>query len=217
MSFGFLTALDSLERTIIEGLGLRRSDRVPDAPVEGHWKGAPAILEARSWTGQRIELFRTVRLRGHDLEIANLLAIPAAPFDAPVLGVDLVAARADGGVVVADLSPFDAPSLPQPALPDWAQGIFSASPLIERVTPATAAAALDRVAGLGARFVATITAASPVESLTARADALARYRRGHLADERMYTMLLHIFGTERAGMLMRDVLFPQVEDANVHS
>jgi hypothetical protein len=217
VSFGFLIALDSLERAIVDGLDLKPSDRLPAAPVEGHWKGHPAILEARNWTGPRIELFRTVRLRGHELEIANAMAIPAAPLDAPILGVDLVAARAEGGVVVADLSPFDAPSLTQPALPDWAQGIFSSSPLIERVTPATASVALDRVADLAARFVTTIDAAVPAASLDARGRALERYRRGHLADERMHTMLVHIFGTERAAMLMRDVLFPQVEEADVHS
>lgn len=214
MPFGYLSALDAIEQQAINGLAL-----CPDAmPVvrEGVWKDAVVTLRVSRWTGPKVALFRTARLTGEAVEIVNVIGFARAPSSAPILGIDLVAVRSDSGVVVADLSPLG-PGVSHPALPGWAQGIFSAAPLIERVTPDTAPAAVSSVMSLLARFIDGVNSAPPAADAQARRDAVERYRDGHLADERMTTMLAHMFGKAQAAALMREVLFPRIEEVDVHA
>jgi hypothetical protein len=214
MSFGYLTALDAIEQQAIRHLQLSAAPTI--STVEGEWKGGAVSLLASRWTGPKVALFRTVRLVGDGLEIANVMGIARSPLGAPILGIDLVAARRDAGVVVADLSPLG-PGASHPSLPEWAQGIFSSRPVIERVTPETAASALTTVLQLVDAFIEAVDAATASIDAAGRHAAVERYRIAHLADERMTTMLSHMFGAERAAMLMRDVLFPVIEDVDVHA
>ncbi|HWI17379.1 MAG TPA: hypothetical protein VNT81_06515, partial [Vicinamibacterales bacterium] len=77
----------------------------------------------------------------------------------------------------------------------------------ERVNPATAPEALSRVSELCDRFVGFVQRADSLNS-SAREAAVTRYRDEHLQDERMRSMLAHIFGEATAGTLMNNVLFP---------
>ena len=215
MPFGFVNAQAEIERLAVDGLALSVDTGTP--PLRGNWKGEPCVLEAWRWSGPRVAMFRTVRLTGRDVEIVNVLGIARAPLDAPILGIDLVAARADAGVVVADLSPLEPPSTPLATLPEWARGIFSGAPLIARAEPSNAAPALAQVTAMTSEFVARVRTASPNSDDRQWRRAVDRYRSGHLADERMQSMLAHMFGGDRAAQLMREVLFPELQDADVHA
>jgi hypothetical protein len=215
--FGFVDAQAEIERLAVEGLALSVDAGANTPASQGTWKGEPCVLEARRWSGPRVAMFRTVRLIGRDVEIVNVLGIAKAPLDAPILGIDLVAARADAGVVVADLSPLEPPSVPLQTLPEWARGIFSGAPLIARVEPSNAAPALQQVLEMTREFITRVRAASPAGDDGQWRGAVDRYRTGHLNDERMQAMLTHMFGSDRAASLMRDVLFPELQEADVHA
>lgn len=215
MAFGFVKHQAEIEHAAVQGLHLTATDR--SRVHRGTWKGEPCALETSEWQGPRIALFRSARLTGRDLEIVNVIGISRAPLDAPILGIDLVAARPDAAVIVADLSPLEPPQAAHPSLPAWARGIFSDAPLIERVDPGTAAAPLARVRAMVEAFVTNVNAAGPVSNAALRQSAIERYRRAHLEDERMETMLAHMFGAADAAMLMPEVLFPHVEEIDVHA
>lgn len=208
--FRYLPALDTFETALVERLYLERMS-LPgrDSAYFGSWKDHPVKLSFRYWRGPKVAVARTVSLEGHDLEIGNLVAVARTPLDAPILGVDLVAARQDAGLVVADLSPLIGTGCAVEGLPEWARTIFSPAPLIARVTPDTAPGALSEVGRLCERFAALVENAAPLESTSARDVAVERYRDEHLRDDRMRSMLAHMFGEGTAGILMTDVLFPR--------
>ena len=217
-AFRFGAALDAIERRIVRDLKLEA------APVfaawsegTGSWKGDTIRWRASAWEGPRVGLFRTVRVTSEHLEIANVLAWARAPLAAPIFGADLVAARPDSALVVADLSPLDPPATSHPDLPSWAQGVFSSSPLVERVTVASAPLALQRVDEMAAAFATHVHAAVRAADPRARDAALERYRAAHLEDERMRTMLTHMFGAGNAERLLTTVLFPRESTLDVHA
>ena len=217
-AFGFAAALDAIERRVVRDLKLE------SAPVfaswsegTGSWKGDAIRWRAAAWEGPRVGLFRTVRITSEHVEIANVLGWARAPLAAPIFGADLVAARADSALVVADLSPLDPPGTSHAALPAWAHGIFSGAPIVERVNVASASAAVQRVEQMAAEFVSLVHAAVPAADPRAREAALDRYRAAHLEDERMRTMLTHMFGAAHAERLLNTVLFPRESTLDVHA
>lgn len=217
-AFRFGAALDSIERRIVRDL------RLESAPVfaswsegVGSWKGDTIRWRASAWEGPLVGLFRTVRVTSEHLEIGNVLAWARAPLAAPIFGADLVAARPDSALVIADLSPLDPPASSNPDLPSWAQRIFSSSPLVERISVAAAPLALQRVDDMAAAFVTHVHDAVPAADPRARDAALERYRAAHLEDERMRTMLTEMFGAASAERLLNTVLFPREATLDVHA
>lgn len=217
-AFGFLRALDAIESRIVRQLKLETVPAFGDlAEMTGAWKGDEVRWRACAWEGPRVGLFRTVRVMSEQLEIVNVLGWARAPLAAPIFGADLIAARADTALVVADLSPLEPAGSTAPDLPAWAQQIFSPDPVFERITPSTAPAALQRVHDLSARFVASVQSASAAAPPPARDAALDRYRNAHLADDRMRAMLTRMFGAATAERLMHSVLFPRESTLDVHA
>jgi hypothetical protein len=217
-AFGFLRALDAIERRVVRDLKLESAPALGElTEVTGTWKGEPVRLRASAWEGPRVALFRTVRVISEQLEIVNVLGWARAPLAAPILGADLVAARPDAALVVADLSPLDPPGSSAADLPPWAQSIFSASPVFDRVTPETAAASAERVLDLAGRFVQAVQHASAAADPLQRDAAIERYRAAHLEDERMLSMLTRMFGAATAERLMHSVLFPRESSLDVHA
>ncbi len=207
--FRYFPALDSIESALSDRLHLKQMSLAGRASAyTGSWKGRDVRLSFRFWCGPKVAVARTVRLEGSELEIANLVAVAARPYDAPILGIDLVAARPDAGLVVADLSPLSGAGCEIAGLPDWARIIFSADPIFARVTPETAPDALARIAGMAGRFAGLVADAPALESTALRDAAVERYRDCHLQDERMRSMLANMFGPDTATTLMNDVLFP---------
>ena len=216
--FGFRAAADSIEQRAIDALFLAPLALDPSVTtVTGTWKDAPVTLEARAWSGPSVALFRTVRVTAPQLAIVNLLAFARPPLAAPILGVDLVGARPDSGLVVADLSPLDPPGASRPEIPGWAQAIFSASPILERVTPDTAAAAVQQATNLLERFIDTIRSERGGAGADWCAAAIDRYLDAHRGDERMRTMLAHMFGAVTAQQLWDAVLFPKEWPQHVYA
>ena len=216
--FGFTAALDAIEQRIVRDLKLESVSAFGDlAAGTGSWKGDAVRWRASAWEGPRVALFRTVRVMSDQLEIVNVLGWARAPLAAPIFGADLVAARPGSALVVADLSPLDPPAVPHSALPPWAQRIFSAAPLIERVTIESAPAVLRRVDELAVQFVVQVRSASPAANPAARDAAIERYRVAHLEDERLLTMLTHMFGAVAAERLLHTVLFPRESTLDVHA
>lgn len=212
------TALEAIERRIVRGLKLE------SAPVfaawsegTGSWNGEAIRWRAAAWEGPRVGLFRTVRVAGEHLEIGNVLAWARAPLAAPIFGADLVAARPDSAQVVADLSPLDPPATSHPDLPAWAQGIFSAAPLVERVDARSAPGALQRLEEIAAAFVTQVHEAVPAADPRARDAAIERFRAAHLKDEGRRTLLTQMFGAANAERLLTTILFPRESTLDVHA
>lgn len=207
--FRYFSALDAIEAVLSQRLHLKQMSLAGrDSSYAGSWKGRAVMMSLRFWCGPKVAVARTVRLQGHEVEIANLVAVAGRSFDAPILGIDLVAARPDAGLVIADLSPLSGAGCEVAGMPEWARTIFSADPIVARVTPETAPEALARVATLSERFADRVADAPALNSSAARDAAVERYRTCHLQDERMLSMLAHMFGAATATMLMNDILFP---------
>jgi hypothetical protein len=216
-AFGFNAALDAIERRMVRDLKLESVPAFGEwSERTGSWKGDPVRWRAIAWEGPRVGLFRTVRVSSEGLEIVNVLAWARAPLAAPILGIDLVAARHDSAIVVADLSPLDPTPTPNAALPAWAQRIFSPTPIVERVTVDSAPSVLDRVQAMTANFVTLVLGAGAADPCW-RDAAIERYRLAHLDDERMRTMLNHMFGAAHAERLLHTVLFPRESSLDVHA
>ena len=217
-AFGFGAAADAIERRLVGGLKL---ESVPAfghlSEGKGSWKGEAVHWRAAAWEGPRIALLRTVRVIGEHLDIVNVLAWARAPLAAPIFGADFVAARPDSALVVADLSPLDPPGASHAELPAWAQPIFSAAPLLDRVTTNSAPGVLGRVHDLASTFVTEVQNATAAPDAAARAAAVERYRASHLEDDRMRTMLTHMFGAVTADRLLQTVLFPRESTLDVHA
>ena len=210
--FGFAAAADKIEAAMTSALSLRAVPLRPDlAEATGAWKGDPVHIASAAWTGPDVRFARVVRLTSPALDIANLLALPRPPSAAPVFGADLVAARPDTGLIAADLSPVDAaPRLASdPQFPDWATGVFSASPLFRRVTPDEASIAVADVAAMADRFVAAVRSGNALTEAAVDA-AHRRYLAAHRRDDKMLTMLARIFGDAWTADFVDAVLFPPV-------
>lgn len=204
----FASAAESIARRFVETLSLRPlTIRADLAAARGTWKGAPVTLSARAWAGDRTALFRVVILEGEGLEIANLLALPAAGAGDQIFGADLVAARPDAALVVADLSPVqDASRISTAAgLPPWAAAVFSNEPLLLRISRPERDAALQRLHRLADRFLAPRACAQPSAIYQ---PALSRYLHAHRADERTRGLLARIFGAEWTDTFIEQILYP---------
>lgn len=213
--FGFATHAVRLEGHLTRALALEPIPLEAElADRDGRWKGSLARLTASAWRGPSVSFARFVSLSGPALDIGNVLVLPQPPLDAPIFGADLVGVRPDAGLIVADLSPVAGvpPAAASAPLPDWAAGVFSDDPLIERVAAdASAAAALARVDAMAERFTASVTAsagAPPSRSPDAIREAHVRYMLAHRRDEKTAAMLGQIFGAAWAAAFVERVLFP---------
>lgn len=217
-AFGFLAVLDQIERRVVRELKLESAPALGAlTEVTGHWKGEPVRLRASAWEGPRVALFRTVRVIGEDLEIVNVLAWARAPLQAPILGIDLVAARPNAAMVLADLSPLD-PQPPTAAdVPSWARSIFSPAPIAGQFTTAGVAAAIDGVMDLTDRFARAVHGASAAADPRSREAAIERYRAARLDDQLMRSMLTKMFGAATAERLLHSVLYPRESALDVHA
>lgn len=92
--FRYFSALDAIEAALSERLHLKQMSLAGRASAyTGSWKGREVRMSFRFWCGPKVAIARTVRLEGSDLEIGNRVAVAARPYDAPILGIDLVAAQ----------------------------------------------------------------------------------------------------------------------------
>lgn len=216
-TFGFRVAAEAVERAALERLALQPLPLPADlARAAGCWKDSPVDWQARVYTGPRISLFRIVEVTAPGMEIVNVLGMARSPLDAPIFGADFVAARPDQGLIVADLSPLSLPGSTDDRLPTWARTVFSASPIVERVTPSTAGAAIERASAAFDRFTQLVLTAAPTD-VSARSAAIERYLNAHLDDERMRTMLSHMFGATLSQRLWDAVLFPREFSLHAHA
>jgi hypothetical protein len=209
--FGFGAHALRLERHLADSLQLTPLPLPPEFTTrEGRWKGSGATLMATAWSGPSVAFARFVSLTAPALDIGNILVMPRRDLAAPIFGADLVGARPDAGLVVADLSPVvggpdGAPAAP---LPDWAAGVFSSTPVIERTSPEHVFRALGQVDDMARRFVSLLgetTTPGDGDSILA---AHARYIDAHRRDEKTAAMLANIFGGEWAAAFVDRVLYP---------
>ncbi len=216
------STLSALEAGLVGTLALRARPLAPAlARCEGVWRGQPASIRATAYEGGGVRYARFVEVRGEGLEIANVLCLPDPSLRAPMLGVDLVHARAGHPVVVADLLPGDegdgggsvSSREPAAALPRWAEQFFSPDALVLRP-------ALDRLDAAVARAVQTAwtfrdrlqTAPRDPGRAPARARWQDAYCHAHRRDDRALGMLARIFGDDWAARFTAEVLFPVAVD-----
>ena len=210
-AFGFADAVARIEAALAASLGLIAAPlRHGLADATGTWKGDPVRIVSTAWTGPAVRFARFVRVSSNALDIGNLLVMPRPPSAAPIFGADLVAARSDAGLVAADLSPVAAPppAAADAKLPEWTAGIFSASPIFVRVGPADAAQAVKEVEALADTFSNAVRRGAPVLPPFIVEAAHQRYLAAHRRDEKMATMLGHIFGASWTAEFIDAVLFP---------
>jgi hypothetical protein len=205
-----------IERDLAARLGLRRRLLPEDlATFHGTWKGHPVVVDTTAWDGPAIAYGRVVTVRGGDLDIGNLLYVPRPTLDVPVLGIDLVRARPDVAIVVADLSPVDR----QPAndgetpsdAPEWARGILSPQALIARSHPDLAAPLLTRIDAFVNRFMSDVESGRPSRDESNARAGQARYLEAHRRDRPMRQMLAGMTSGAWADRFFADVLFPLPE------
>lgn len=209
--FGFGAHALRLERQLAESLDLTPLPLAPHlASKDGRWKGSSATLTATAWHGPSVAFARFVSLTAPALDIGNILVMPRRDLPAPIFGADLVGARPDAGLVVADLSPVvgGTDSAAAGSLPEWAAGVFSASPVIERITPEHVFGALGRVDDMARRFVTLLAGSTAASDGLAIRAAHARYIDAHRRDEKTAAMLANIFGGEWAASFVDHVLYP---------
>jgi hypothetical protein len=209
--FGFGAHALRLERHLAESLELTPLHLPPHlAAKDGRWKGSAATLLATAWHGPSVAFARFVSLTAPALDIGNILVMPRRDLAAPIFGADLVGARPETGLVVADLSPVvgGGDATAAGPLPEWAAGVFSASPVIERITPEQVFGALGRVDDMARRFVTLLTGSAAAGDGAAIRAAHARYIEAHRRDEKTAAMLANIFGGEWAAHFVDHVLYP---------
>lgn len=231
MSFAFAELVRRIERRIVAELELVPRPLPADlARLDGTFRGEPARLVARAYSGPRLGYFRCVEIASRDLDIGNVLALPRVDFALPLLGIDLVEVGRDTAVVVADLSPMTAlaaererelavlarhrplePLGAAAALPAWAAEWFSNAPLSVRVSPAQARASEAAVEAYATAFIELVRA-SVADG--AHADPVAgrqrAYSAAHRERDRGLLLLRRIFDPVAADRLLREVLFPEV-------
>lgn len=219
----------AVEALLRRELDLRPLPLAPElAELRGEFRGAPAVLTTRAYSGERVRYARFAALTGAGLSIGNLLVVPAPAFATPIFGADLVGAGADSALLAADLSPTspvasaraeralravhvslaDLPSAG--ALPGWAARCFSAAPLFVRVPAARLELAATAVEALARWFAADLRGAAADDAGAADTDGATRdYMAAHLDDAMTLGMLAKIFQAGPADRFARVVLFPR--------
>jgi ferredoxin-dependent bilin reductase len=202
------------------------------AALDGEFRGRPAQLSARAYSGPRHAYARFVELVGDGLEIANVVIVARPELPLPVLGVDLVGLGKEKAVIVADLSPMtDEPgrlsleraaveadgarALPPESaleLPAWAERWFSKNALCVRVTPSESVAACQVVAEMARAFVELSRAEpAPERSNGSAASVGAPDRRGEVARRQQAYFDAHR-ADDRGLLLLRRIFEPGVAD-----
>lgn len=234
-AFGFRELLSQVERKTVPLLELEPLLLPAElSSLSGQFRGEPAELRARAYSGPRHAYVRFVELTGTGLEIANLLYIARSELELPVFGADLVALGKETAVVVADLSPMSDdparrelermaiarcataqldPALASP-LPEWAQPWFSKQAVCVRVGSGDREAALQAVAEMAEAFL-QLSLAEPVpaqqSSVASASEAERRTRRGKLAQRQEAYSAAHR-ADDRGLLLLRRIFEPTVAD-----
>jgi hypothetical protein len=222
-----------IERRLVARLALQGLALPPDLrALDGHWKGAPAVLEARAYRGAQTSFARFVQVHAaDDVRIANGLVVPQHGSSLPIFGFDLVALGRRGALIVADLSPVWAagdprrsidnerirrrtegmPPLPAAGeLPPWARDWFSARAVFARVGAeqhADVVRALDQLVDACVEIANDVTNEDMADEGEIRARQRA-YCAAHLEDDRGLIMLTRMFEPTRARRLLSEVMFP---------
>lgn len=217
----FPDVLAALEVELISTLELSPRELPKElSRLEGRYKDAPMILEARAYQGPRIRYARFVTVIGADLQIANAMVLPAN--SAPIFGVDLIARASLGSALaVIDLSPvlkdrvapkIVAPQLPSRGdLPAWASRWFSDDFTFAEIREAQLPMLRARLSAYARAFVESVERAERVEHsepdprVRERQDA---YAAAHREEDRGLQLLAKIFEAEHARRFIDEVMFP---------
>lgn len=229
-----------IERRLVSELALEPRALPPElALLQGSFRGRDVTLQARAYSGPRLAYARFVEVESTglgldrhvsprvELDIGNVLALPATEFALPLLGVDLVEVGRDSALVVADLSPMtDDPRerahesavlgrhLPadlgsRRELPAWAFEWFSADALSVRVGPDQRDAAEAAVMAHVEAFIELARASRPEPD---RCDRIARrqraYSAAHRERDRGLLLLRRLFEPALADRFSSEILFP---------
>lgn len=228
---GLETLSSHAERALARGLGLSAISVPPGlARLEGTFRGAPVLLEARAYRGPETAYARVVEVRGSELAIVNVLCLSAPERALPILGVDLVALARDTLVAVADLSPLHpdpavrarqlAPlarrrrerplALPAGELPAWCAEWFSPEALLTRV-PAGAFPLVAEAVGIYVDAYVELAQTSEPDASAAPAISAAQtgYARAHVEHDRGLGLLKKLFDPALAERFLAEVLFPE--------
>lgn len=229
-ALGFVPLVRAIESRLVRQLELAAHPLEPElARLDGSFRGQPATLVARAYTGRGVRYARFVELESPGLEIGNVLLFPEAALPLPVLGVDLVEVGRDTAVVVADLSPMsddasvrerqlavlathrgEAPPLASAELPGWAAEWFSSGALSARVSAAQAPAALAEVQAFVSAFIELSQGTAPAPEAAAHAASRQQaYSAAHREQDRGLLLLRRIFEPATADRFLRRVLFPE--------
>lgn len=223
----FSRSVADTEAALVVGLELRPLPLPRElARLEGSWRGGPATLSARAYTGPRTAYARFVELAGGELVIGNVLCLSTPEHALPIFGADLVALGKDTVVAVADLSPVPgapapgdfselagaeaAAALPRSEPPAWAAAWLSSSALVTRAPAGSGGVIARALFGYCRRYLELALASPPdaCRAETTRA-AQAAYARAHVTDDRGLNLLGKIFAPELAERFVREVLFPE--------
>lgn len=230
---GLVDVTRQVERQIVDAFDLTEVEIESDLACRtGTFRQASVRIESRQYRGDRIRLARFAVVQGETLEIGNVLCIPQPAYVTPILGADLVAARANSVMVAADLSPvsgiwsdhrddFDelkrarkeAPDVPSGGeLPAWAQDLFSPHALYTRVELAQAPDAYRAFQVFPDVFIRRLASAEPDPSRvpdTSRSQE--HYSDVHRDDDKGLRLLGAMFGMEWAERYLRHFLFPEAD------
>jgi phycocyanobilin:ferredoxin oxidoreductase len=231
--FAFAALTLASEDYLVRELGLEPLSLPPGfGRAEGEWRGAEATIETRAYRGGAIRYARFVVLRGADLEIGNVLCLPAPVQPLPILGADLVALGRETGMLAADLSPVlpagperaaqlaplaarraqHPPLPPGGRLPDWCAAWFSPCALYTRVEPSGLGAAVDAFRDFPRAFVELARYSLPRPALASEITAAQDgYAAAHRTDDKGLRLLATMFGTAWAERYVGEVLFPPSE------
>lgn len=227
---GFTRIIEAAETGLVRALGLVPAPLPAElARMEGQWKDAPVVLDARAYRGERISYARFVTIQGEGLEIGNALCLSAPAYPLPILGVDLVGLGRDTVVAVADLSPIlddpDArdrqlgglasrrargPALPPGGeLPEWCRAWFSTHALFTRAPSTRHADIAQAVEDYWRAYAELAAAAEPGAGAAGVEDAQRAYCAAHIEHDRGLQMLRKLFDPALADRFLREVLFPE--------
>lgn len=230
--FGWAALTREVEETIVGALTLRPLTLPREfGGREGAWKGERVAIETRAYTGDTVELARFAVVRGGGMEIGNILCLPRTDYPFPILGADLVAIRADAGMLAADLSPtlptgeererqFSSlaavpdghPALPPGGeLPPWCAEWFSPHPIFTRGTKEALRAAPDVLRDLVSVFLSLAADPAPRPECAAYvAGVLRGYCAAHRTDDKGLNLLGKMFGPAWAAAYVEEILFPDL-------
>jgi hypothetical protein len=229
-ALGFTQIIAAAEAGLIRALDLVPAPLPAElARIEGQWKDAPVVLDARAYRGERVAYARFVSIQGENLEIGNALCLSAPAYPLPILGVDLVGLGKDTVVAVADLSPIldqpDArdrqlrglatrrargPALPSGGeLPAWCSAWFSPHALFTRAPSARCVDVAHAIEDYWRAYAELAVAAEPGAGAARVEGAQRDYCVAHLEHDRGLQMLRKLFEPALADRFLREVLFPE--------